>query len=344
MAEDFSETLARALARHLSSLADQTAEPAPVQVRELHRLTGGANQETWSFDLVAGKVTIPCILRRAPGGKTEAERTAAEENHAPLTTEAAVIREVHEGGVPVPDIMTVLDETEDGLGAGYVMKRVEGETIARKILRDSEFDAVRPKLARQCGEILAGIHATPLTGLPPLADHGAAEQIALYRRLYETYDEPHPVLELAFRHLENHCPGETARALVHGDFRNGNLMIGPNGVCAVLDWEGVHLGDPLEDLGWLCVNSWRFGEIDKPVGGFGPREELFAGYEEVSGQAVDPAAVRYWEIFGTLRWGIVTMGMKHKYLTGFDPSMERAAIGRRTSETEIDLLRLLEEA
>ena len=82
---------------------------------------------------------------------------------------------------------------------------------------------------------------------------------------------------------------------MHGDFRHGNLIIGPDGVRAVLDWELAHLGDPMEDLGWICVNSWRFGEIDKPVGGFGTREELFAGYE-AAGRRVDPERV---EILGS---------------------------------------------
>ena len=128
--------------------------------------------------------------------------------------------------------------------------------------------------------------------------------------------------------------------LVHGDFRHGNLIIGPDGVRAVLDWELAHLGDPMEDLGWICVNSWRFGEIDKPVGGFGSREDLFAGYE-AAGRRVDPERVMFWEVMGTLRWGVMCCGMMQRFRTGPEHSMERAMIGRRSSETEIDLLRLL---
>jgi aminoglycoside phosphotransferase (APT) family kinase protein len=128
--------------------------------------------------------------------------------------------------------------------------------------------------------------------------------------------------------------------LVHGDFRHGNLIIGSEGLRAVLDWELAHLGDPMEDLGWICVNSWRFGEIDKPVGGFGSREELFAGYEE-AGRRVDPDRVKFWEVMGTLRWGVMCCGMMQRFRIGPDHSMERAMIGRRSSETEIDLLRLL---
>jgi aminoglycoside phosphotransferase (APT) family kinase protein len=131
-----------------------------------------------------------------------------------------------------------------------------------------------------------------------------------------------------------------ALTLVHGDFRLGNLIIGPDGVRAVLDWELAHLGDPMEDLGWICVNSWRFGEIDKPVAGLGSREELFAGYE-AAGRKVDPMRVKFWEVMGTLRWGVMCCGMMQRFRASPDHSMERAMIGRRASETEIDLLRLL---
>ena len=152
-----------------------------------------------------------------------------------------------------------------------------------------------------------------------------------------------PVFELAFRWIQERLPAaESAReTLVHGDFRHGNLMIGPDGVRGVLDWELAHRGDPLEDLGWVCVNSWRFGNIDLPVGGFGLREDLFAGYEAAGGERVDPERVRFWEVVGSLKWGIMCMVMLSVFERGIDRSVERAAIGRRSSEAEIDLLALL---
>src|SRR5699024_1062018 len=123
-------------------------------------------------------------------------------------------------------------------------------------------------------------------------------------------------------------------------FRNGNLLVNEDGLCAVLDWELAHMGDPMEDLGWICVNSWRYGNIDKPVGGFGEREDLFAGYESAGGR-VCPERVRFWEILGSLKWGIMCEGMAHTYLSGTERNIEKLAIGRRASEAEIDLLRLL---
>jgi aminoglycoside phosphotransferase (APT) family kinase protein len=236
--------------------------------------------------------------------------------------------------------MHVLQPTEE-LGTGFIMQRIEGETIARKILRDAEFAGARPILARQLGKVAAGIHGLPTSELPKLRQMTATREIADLEREYRSFDWPRPVFELALRWLRGHDPGPSPEVtLVHGDFRHGNLIIGPEGVRAVLDWELAHLGDPMEDLGWICVNSWRFGEIDKPVGGFGTREELFAGYE-AAGRRVDPLRVKFWEVMGTLRWGVMCCGMMQRFRLGPEHSIERAMIGRRSSETEIDLLRLL---
>jgi aminoglycoside phosphotransferase (APT) family kinase protein len=301
------------------------------------RLSGGASQETWAIDAGDGGEVEAMILRRRPGGASAGSGMAID-----LATEARLLGLAAQAGVPVPAVRHVL-APEDGLGSGYLMQRLAGETIPRKILRDATLAEIRPLLARQCGGILARIHAVPVSSLPPLPVAPAAVQWRMYRDVYDGFDWPHPVFELAFRWIEERLPSaDGAReTLVHGDFRHGNLMIGPAGVCGVLDWEIAHRGDPLEDLGWLCVNSWRFGNIDLPVGGFGVREDLFAGYEAASGQRVDPERVRFWEVVGSLKWGIMCMMMLSVFERGIDRSVERAAIGRRASEAEIDLLALI---
>jgi aminoglycoside phosphotransferase (APT) family kinase protein len=299
------------------------------------RLSGGASQETWSFDIVHPNGNLGAILRRAPPGYGAAPTRAAG-----LNAEASLMQLAHAAGVPSPEVLYVL-RPQDELGTGFVMRRVEGETIPRKILRDTQFADARTKLAHQCGDILARIHALPQAELPNLRRMTPQAEIAQLDQEYRSFGKPRPVFELALRWLRDHDPGECAEAtLVHGDFRHGNLIIGPDGIRAVLDWELAHTGDPMEDLGWICVNSWRFGEIDKPVGGFGPREDLFAGYE-AAGRRVDPERVHFWEVMGTLRWGIMCCGMMQRFRLGPDHSLERAMIGRRSSETEIDLLRLL---
>ena len=146
-------------------------------------------------------------------------------------------------------------------------------------------------------------------------------------------------------HLKRNAPPPVAPVLVHGDFRNGNLMIHPDdGLRAVLDWELAHIGDPAEDLGWICVNSWRFGAYDKPVGGFGQYEQLLEGYNAAGGRDISVERIQYWQMLGSMKWGIMCMTMYQSFATGADASIERAMIGRRTSETEIDLITLLEAA
>ena len=124
-------------------------------------------------------------------------------NPVPLETEAIVIEAAREAGVAAPRVRYVL-KPEDGVGEGYVMDRLQGETIARKILRDAEFDAVRPKLAHQCGEILARIHRRRYRAACASASPSwtARRNSRRYRDIYDLYDYPHPVFELAFQWLE----------------------------------------------------------------------------------------------------------------------------------------------
>jgi aminoglycoside phosphotransferase (APT) family kinase protein len=309
--------------------------PGATGVAGAAKLSGGASQETWSFDIIHPDGNIGAILRRAPKGYGASPTRAAG-----LDNEAILMRLAYQAGVPSPRVLHVL-QPNDELGTGFIMQRVEGETIARKILRDEQFAKARPLLARQLGTVAAGIHGLPRENLPVLREMSSTKEISELAREYRSFNWARPVFELALRWLGGHDPGPPEEVtLVHGDFRHGNLIIGPDGVRAVLDWELAHTGDPMEDLGWVCVNSWRFGEIDKPVGGFGAREELFAGYE-AAGRRVDPDRVTFWEVMGTLRWGVMCCGMMQRFRSGPDHSMERAMIGRRSSETEIDLLRLL---
>lgn len=305
-------------------------ELGDVEVSKLRRLSGGASHETWCFDVADNGF----ILRRAPGGGGEAKG----EHTISLETEALTILAAQRLGAPTPDIVHVCTP-EDQLGSAFLMRRMAGETIARKILRNDEFTDARPKLARQCGAALAKIHATSIGELPALAQSDAIGQLNEYEKIYRRF-RPRPIFELAFKHLRDHAPKLATPALVHGDFRNGNLIIGPEGLRGVLDWELAHIGDPREDLGWICVNSWRFGETSNPVGGFGALQDMLDGYAEEGGAVFTPAEIKYWEMLGTLKWGVMCLIMYDAYSTGADPSVERAAIGRRASETEIDLINI----
>jgi aminoglycoside phosphotransferase (APT) family kinase protein len=298
---------------------------AEVKLRDLRRLTGGASRETWAFDAVLRDGTArPLILRRDRPGP--AARVG-------MVREATAIIEARRAGVPEPEIVAYSDEP-DALGAAYViMERIEGETIARRILRDEQFAAARPKLAGQCGEALARIHSIPVDAVPGVQRFDVLSDV---RGMIGFFADASPALELGLRWLEQNRPPGDEDVLLHGDFRNGNLVVGPDGIRAVLDWELVHRGDPMQDLGYLCVRAWRFGGAE-PVGGFGSYEDLFAGYERVSGREVDREAVRWWEVFGTVWWGGACMLQAWRHLSGGERSVELAAIGRRVWEQEYDV-------
>ena len=303
----------------------------PCEISGLAALSGGANNQTWRFSISDGPSKGDYILRMSP---------AVEMQGMPKDVEASVQQAASEAGIPVAPVAWII-EPEDNIASGYIMTLIEGETIPRKILRDEAYADIRPKLASLCGTYAAMIHAIDPKIVPQLAKSDIKQQIAEYKAIYRNTGLRRPVVELAFKWLEDNCPSHEDVKVVHGDFRNGNFIIGPEGMRAILDWELAHLGDPMEDLGWICVNSWRFGNSDQPVGGFGQREDMFASYEAVTGKAVDRARVHYWEVMGTLKWGIMCMIMSKVAPESGPLSVERAAIGRRTSETELDLLELL---
>jgi aminoglycoside phosphotransferase (APT) family kinase protein len=276
----------------------------------------------------------PLILRRSPGGLRSAESLSLE-------VEADLIRALAGSGAPVPAVVHTLTP-EDQLGDGFLMTRIEGETIARKILRDPQYAEIRPRLTAQFGAILGAISRIDTGRLPPLPFKPADVILARLSDRYERLGVARPVFEVAFRWLRQNAPAELAQyRLVHGDFRNGNMIFGSDGVRAVLDWEVAHIGDPAEDLAWICVPPWRFGELDRPVGGLGSRQELFEAYEAASGECVDPARAHYWEVLGSLRWGVSCASMLDWFTGGRDRTVERAMIARRVSENELDLMRIL---
>ncbi|MGE0829751.1 MAG: phosphotransferase family protein [Hyphomonadaceae bacterium] len=294
----------------------------------LHRLSGGASQETWAFEAGGKRM----ILRRAPpdGGITG--------QAIGLEKEAALMMLARDAGVPSPRVRAVL-KPEDGVGRGFIMDFVDGETLGGRIVKAAEAAGTGAALARQCGDILARIHAIPMNKCPELPVRTAQEMLADFRQILAMEDRPRPVFELAFRWLDQRIPERPEITLVHSDFRNGNLIIGPDGVRAVLDWEIARFGDPMADLGWLGTACWRFGG-EKPVGGFGLHEDLFAGYEAAGGAKIDPERVRFWEVLGSLRWGVMCTMSAVRFRSG--PSeVDRPMIARRASENELDLMQLI---
>ena len=318
--------LAAACSRHLGG---------SYEIDDLRRLSGGASRETWAFRAQRSDGTAADLVFRRDPGTTIGQTDRATEY---LLLEAAAA-----GGVAVPAVRFLVDD-EDGLGSGFVMDRVDGETIPRKILRDDDYAKARRQLVGQCAHAAAAIHALAVDALPRLAHQDATMLIEQFQGIIDMLGEPHPAFELGLRWLRERVAAlpSSKPALVHGDFRNGNFIVGPDGLRAVLDWELAHLGDPIEDLGWFCVKSWRFGQVHNEAGGFGSAAELVTAYQSASGRAVAAEHLHFWEVFGTLKWGVICEMQAASHLQGLVRSVELAALGRRIAEMEWDLLDLLD--
>jgi aminoglycoside phosphotransferase (APT) family kinase protein len=308
-----------------SALADALEHLTDAPITNLRRLSAGASRETWAVD--AGGRGL--ILRRDPPESPD---------FAGMAREAECFRACARAGVPVPALLAYGDGT-DGIGSPYLlMERVEGETLPRRLLGGDRWAAVRPKLVHQFGAVLGRIHALDPAELPLLEER--EDVLTLLREMHASFGEERPAMELIFRRLDQSRPEPVRATVVHGDFRNGNLLIDDGGVRAVLDWELAHIGDPREDLGWLCARAWRFGAAPE-VGGFGSLDELLASYAQETGILFDPEAVRWWEAYACAQWAVFCRLQADRHLGGTEQSVEMALLGRRIAEAEHDALLVL---
>jgi len=310
-------------------IARMALGPHVGSVSDLKRLTGGASRETWAFDAhcTPGR-TVPLIL--------QVERAGAVNGGGTMLLEAAAQRTARLAGVPVPEVL--------GAGAGYplhrpylLLERLNGETIPRRVLRAPEFAGARLRFAAEAGELLARVHSISPSEIPGI---DTIDPVERYAAILQGLPAAYPALELGLRWLRWHRPPPVAPVVLHGDFRLGNLLFAPSGIRGVLDWELCHVGDPAEDLAWLCLKSWRFGSAP-PVGGLGQREEFYRSYEEASGRVVDPERVHWWEVFDNIKWAVICALQAQAHREGHVRSVELLSLGRMVSEVEYELLGLL---
>jgi aminoglycoside phosphotransferase (APT) family kinase protein len=302
---------------------------------ELSRIPGGASRETWLAESPAGR----WVLRRDPKGSVSL---------VPMGNEFELISAAAAAGVPVPQPLGYEPDGRRFGTPGLLMAHVEGESVAPRVLRRAEFEGARARLPGQLARALARIHAIDpalLDGVLPVpSGDPALTQIEEWEGQLDAIGEPLPAVELGLRWLRANVPEPAEPRLVHGDYRLGNFIVDQDGLGAVIDWELAHLGDPAEDIGWLIIRSWRFGNDDLPVAGLGQLDEFISAYEAAGGALVDIDRVRYWEAFGNVKWAVICAGQAHDHLTGARRSHELASLGRRVCEPEWDFLELMREA
>jgi aminoglycoside phosphotransferase (APT) family kinase protein len=315
------------------------------RVTGLRPIAGGASRETWAVDVTvaagpeAGEHAL--VMRRDMA-------TTMNPNALDRAQEFRLLQAAHRAGVLAPRPRWLAAHAAPPF---FLMDRVEGESIGRRVVRERELADARRILPEQMARQLALIHQIdpdredlglrsvprPADGLSPALD--VAEKMRAALAALDVHD---PLFETALRWLEANAPRCERMMLLHGDFRVGNLIVGPEGLRAVIDWEFAHVGDPLEDVAWPCVRDWRFGRDELRVGGVGDLEPYLAAYEQASGRRVERSAVRYWEIMGNLKWAVTCLVQAQRHLSGEDPSVELASLGRRSAEMQWELLDLIE--
>lgn len=310
----------------------------PVTVSNARSSSAGARRGNVLFDAEDGTRTLRLVATILPTSEIEIN---------PITAEAAIRTLVERHGVPVPHIHAVCTDPSYVSGPFFLSERVDGESIPRRVLRLIHAEGIGERVATQLGEALGHLHSIDPALAPAElndepADNPAEVALAGVEEAVAGLLSPRPALALGIRLLERNLPGPPPRqTILHTDMRNGNLIVGADGLRAVLDWEGaVRSGDPMRDLAWPSLRMWRFRDDEREIGGFAPRAPYVAGYERAGG-TFDADRFRWWKVLGTLRWALGLAGQTAAHLDGRFPNIVMAASGRRVPELEWDLLMLL---
>jgi aminoglycoside phosphotransferase (APT) family kinase protein len=328
----------------LAAFIAQASAAEAVQVEDARLLRGGAVQENWRIFVairggsLAGRRSL--VLRTSAGTALGMGLGRAEE--------FAVLAAVAAAGIAVPAPLLLC---RDGAVIGkafFLMEDMPGSADGQRIV-EARLDDAPERLAQSLGREIAALHRlrpphSDLAFLGPAPADPAQARCAEYGRVLEGWGEPHPVAEWGLRWLRRHAPAPLGPVLCHGDFRTGNFLVDEAGLTAILDWEFAGWSDPYEDIGWFCSACWRFGARRREAGGIASRDAFYRGYEAASGRPVDPARAHYWEVMAALRWLIIAIRQRDRFLEQGEPSLQRALTGRRPAECDFEILRLTEAA
>jgi aminoglycoside phosphotransferase (APT) family kinase protein len=320
-------------------LSAQTA--SAVTITDMIPLAGGASRESWLLTAHINNIPNKLVLRK--DYPTQMNESALTRNQ-----EYRLMSRAYENGVRVAKMRFICDDpTVLGLPF-FLMDYVEGISVGRQVMKAPELATAREKLPEQLAEQLALIHKMRVDDLEflPRPPQNTSPTRAVIDEVYAVLDHlgvKSPTFEFCLRWALNHAPQVDRITFVHGDFRIGNMLVAENGLSAVIDWEFGHIGDPREELGYICMRDWRFGNDHLHMGGLAPRERFIYAYEGFSGTTIDRSAVDWWEIVGNIRWGVICLAQAQRHLSGADPSVELASLGRRSAEMQLEALRLIEK-
>jgi len=322
-------------------LSEQTGKT--VKIVDGKPLAGGASRDTWKIRADVGGTVYDWVLRRDLPTQMFEDALTREQEYRMMDA-------AYQSGVMVAQVRYLCTDASVLGGEFFIMDYVEGISIGRKVITMPELATARDRLPDQLAEQLANIHNIDLDAYKldflaqPRADHSPqAEVIAQCYDILDTLGIKSSTWEWVLRWADNNKPADTQRTFVHGDFRIGNVLVNGDGLTAVIDWEFAHVGDPDEELGYVCMRDWRFGNGTQHFAGLSDRETFITAYERYSGRQVNRANVDWWEIMGNIRWGIICMSQANRHLSGEEPSVELASLGRRSAEMQLETLRLIQK-
>ena len=279
---------------------------------------GGHSNLTYRCEDAAGKVYV---LRRPPLGHV------LQSAHD-MSREHKIIDALRDSSVPVARNYGLCQDASVNEADFYVMVYVEGMVLNDSTIGAKVPEAQRASIGQHLIDILCRLHAID-PGDIGLGDLGRKEaylsrQIKRWTSQWEaSKTDEISAMEDCCRILKERMPEQIGAAIVHGDFRLGNMIVGGGEVKAVLDWELCTLGDPLADVGYLLNNWMSFDELLEPgpgdqaptaAGGFISREELRDCYETTTGR--DLTYIDYYRAFSHWRLAAIGQGVYKRYLVG----------------------------
>jgi aminoglycoside phosphotransferase (APT) family kinase protein len=283
-------------------LADRLPAERPVRIVHLDRSTEGFSQETFTFDVeTAGGARRGFVLKREP--------LAGLLEPYDLEPEFRVLHALSDDPLPSPPTPWFERDPAVLERSFYVMARLPGEVPVPALRADGSppvDDADRPSLGADVVAALARLHTIDwrsldldFLGVPAGGRDTAARELARWERRIAASGLPiDPALAEALCWLRRNVPETDETTLVHGDFRLGNFLVARDETGArlsgLLDWEMVHLGDPLEDVAWCISPLWRGGT--PYAGALLPPEELVAAWEAATGRSADPRRLGFYGV------------------------------------------------
>jgi aminoglycoside phosphotransferase (APT) family kinase protein len=311
--EEFAKRIARYVAHRMPDAEN-------VEVTEIQRIHGGASRETYrlraSYSDDGAERARGLILRRDPSGSLIETDRASEFN---------AYRAFHGSDVPVPEPLWLEEDPAWLDRPFFVMEEISGCEASPSALLGPPYLEHLERIGEQKWRILGRISRTDPAVLGPDGGRGSVSPADTWKRELDYWegvideDElcPQPIARATIRWLRRHPPAPARRlSVVHGDFRTGNFLVDPEGeIRAILDWEMVHVGDPLEDLAWSINRIWCWARDDR-VGGLLSRDRAIAIWEESSGLVADREALHWWELFSSVKALAIWVSSGREYLDG----------------------------